>query len=424
MIVNDLVTKFSFKGSLGPLEKHNKNLAGSIKLMGGMLVGLNALSGAFSYWANSQLQGIDALGALSKETRVAIGDIQALSYAATQSQSTAEAMESTIKSLTKTIGTAALKGSDDFARLGISVRKSNGEVKRADEILDDVRHRFKEMGLSMAEQESFASALGIDSSLIQLLGKTDAELSSLTGRARELGVLNKEQAKQAEDYNKSLATLKYSMSAIGQLIAVSVGPQMRSMADSFAELLANNKDWIVNGIKFAITWIGNITAAFNRLLPLLAGVAAGWALMQIPMLIALAPIIAITAAVIGLLLIIDDLIVAFQGGGSVIADFFKNTFNIDIVESIKAIFNSFKALYDLILKGGALFASALGFGGGDMNLTAGAGSAGSKIDNRQVTQTNEIKVYTNDAQAAGNAIDSSLQKQLSNANTQLAVGGR
>jgi hypothetical protein len=60
------------------------------------------------------------------------------------------------------IGDAAQKGSDDFARLGISVRDSNGQIKTADVILSEVSKRFNDLNLSMQEQQSFASALGID----------------------------------------------------------------------------------------------------------------------------------------------------------------------------------------------------------------------------------------------------------------------
>lgn len=43
----------------------------------------------------------------------------------------------------------------------------------------------------------------------------------------------------------------------------------------------------------------------------------------------------ITALIIGVLLVIDDLVVAMQGGKSVIADFFKDNWGIDIVPALK-----------------------------------------------------------------------------------------
>jgi len=41
-VVNNLVTKFSFSGSTKPLSDYNATLGSSIKLLGGMLVGMNA----------------------------------------------------------------------------------------------------------------------------------------------------------------------------------------------------------------------------------------------------------------------------------------------------------------------------------------------------------------------------------------------
>lgn len=441
MIVNDLVTKFSFSGSTAPLDKYNKNLAGSIKLLGGMTLAFNAAFASAVYWANGILGGVDALSKLQNETNVSVDRIQELSYAAGQSQSSADAMKSTISSLTDVIGTAAQKGNDDFSRLGISVRKASGDVKNADEVLTEVRHRFQELNLSMAEQRSFAKSLGIDSSLIQLLNKTDSQMAALSSRARQLGVLNKEQTKQAELYKKATNELWFGLNSIKQMIAIGLGPELENMAKSFTDLLAKNKGWIIGGIQFAVTWIGNIAAALNRLLPVFGLMAAGFIAMKIAALgfggvmgIIFSPVNIIIAVLAAVLLAIDDLIVAFKGGKSVIADFFKNTFNIDIVKVLKDVWNFLSMIGEKIIQFGGYLAGLVGFGGGGTSIkplqtvipqgsTTNTTNA-SSVDNRQVTQTNTIEVKTSDPQMAGKAIEDTLQRQLRNANNQIGSGGR
>ena len=446
-VVNDLVTKFGFQGSVSPLNDYNATLGGSISLLGKMYLGLNTAAGAFAYWADSVLTGVDSLGALSRQTKVAVGTIQELSYAAEQTQSTGAAMRSTLSSLSRTIGDAAQKGSEDFARLGISVRDAGGQVKGADQILEEVRQRFRSLNLSMQEQETFASALGIDSSLLQLLNKSNAEMAGLRDRARELGTLTAEQTEQAEDYKKSLNSMWFSLNAVKQLVAVGVAPEFARMADSFAQLLADNRDWIVGGIQFTVKWVGNLLAALNRLLPVFALIAAGFVAMKIAtlgwagaMAVVLSPIVLITAAVAALLLIVDDLIVAFQGGKSVIADFFQDTFGIDIVETLTKAFQTlrkyaidpliegFKLLWDYWLRivgaiksGGTTVARLLGI---DIDTSASGAGSGGPVDNRRVDQSNQINIYTNDPQAAGRAVGDTLQQQLDAANTQLSGGGR
>jgi hypothetical protein len=455
-VIQELVTKFGFMGSTKPLTDYNVSLGSSIKLLGGMLVGLEAAAGAFSMWADGVLTGVDALGALSRETKVAVGTIQELDYVASQTQSSAGAMESTLRNLTKTIGTAALKGSDDFARLGISVRGAGGQVKTADAILDELRQRFRALNLSMAEQESFTSALGIDSSLLQMLNRTNAEMAGLRDRARELGTLTGEQVGQAEDYKKSLDSMWFSLNHVKQLVAVGVAPELGRLSDSFTQLIADNKDWVVAGIQFAVKWIGNILAAFNRLLPVIALIGAGFLAAKIyaigfagVMAIIGSPVVLITAAIVALLLIIDDLIVAFQGGKSVIADFFQEFLGIDIVKALKWQFEWVMKWIGMVVDGWKLIGKAFGIGDGPTvtaptvtaptvtaptvtaptvtaptTIPPGTMGPGAAVDNRQVNQDVKIQINTNDAQAAGRAVEDSLQRQLNNASTQLAVGGR
>lgn len=450
VVVQDLVTKFSFLGSIKPLDQYNVSLGGSIKLLGGMLIGLEASAAAFTYWANTVLKGVDSLDKLSKETGIAVNKIQELDFIAGQTQSTTEAMNSTLNSLSSIIGSAAQKGSDDFARLGISVRDANGQVKTADKILAEVGHRFKTLNLSLQEQRSFASALGIDSSLLQMLNKSDAALASLRKRAMELGTLTAEQTKQADDYQKSLNSMWFSLNNIKQLIAVGMAPEMARMADSFAQLLADNRDWIVNGIQLTVKWGGNLLEMVNRLLPLFAGMAAGFVIAKVALLgfsgvmsILLSPIVLITAGVAALLLVADDLIVAFKGGKSVIADFFQDTFGIDIVDAltksfqflmkyaIEPLIDHFKWLWHMweklvggIMSGGAAIAKFFGVGGSS-SIKMGAGGAGNSTStSNQINQNVKIDVKTADPQAAGRAIEDGLQRQLTNAHTQLGVGGR
>jgi len=472
-VVQELVTKFGFLGSTKPLTDYNVSLGGSIKLLGGMFVALEGAAAGFSLWADGVLTGVDALGALRRESRISVAGLQELNFMAEQNQSSAAAMQSTIRGLTATIGTAAIQGSADFSRLGISVRDASGRVKTADTVLDEVRQRFRALGLSMAEQEHFASALGIDASLLQLLNRTDSEMASLRDRARELGTLTSEQVEQAEDYKKSLNSMWFSLNNVKQLVAVGVAPELGRLADNFAQLLADNREWIVSGIQATARVIGDLLAAFHRLLPVFAVVAGGFLVAKIAALgfagvmgVILSPVVLITAGVAALLLVVDDLIVAFNGGNSVIASFFKDTFDIDIVKAmtgafqylmtygIDPIIEGFKLLWSYwkeiskgILSGGLAVAKFFGFGADeapppqrgtndvpddvlrqqlliDRIPIDAAPTGAARIDNRQVNQDVKIDVRTDDPAAAGRAIDDSLQRQLNNANAQLSTGGR
>jgi len=494
-VVNDLVTKFSYDGTTAPLDQFNQGLSSSVKLLGGMLAGVTAVGAGVAIWADNILGGVDSLDALSARTDVAVSTIQELNFMATQNQSSVGAMTSTISNLTSAIGAASLRGSDDFARLGISVRDANGELKTADKVLDEVRGRFADMGLTMREQESLAGAIGIDSSLLQLLNRTSGEIAGLRDRARELGTLTHEQTEQAADYAKSLDSLWFSLNSVKQLAAVGLAPQMARLSDGMAQLIADNQEWIVSGLAATVEWIGNLFDALGRLMPLFGVLAAGFLAAKVAALgfvgvaaLLLSPIVLWTAGVAAAILIFDDLIVAFQGGKSVIADFFANTFGVDagalmrdmVAQVMSALVPLQNFLSDLFSAGAAVMMgdfdaaiahilSAFGglgaqvnalldqmlgpvrefqttvadfFGLGDDAATAPApvdfvpgfapdsipvGTGAGSVTRNQSSSVNldvTQNITTADPVRAGRVAGDGLQRQLDNAARQLNVGGR
>jgi len=119
---------------------------------------------------------------------------------------------------------------------------------------------------------------------------------------------------------------------------------MEDLVDRFVNLLEANQDLIMNGLN----WLGEVVAStmgmLERMWPIFVAVAAGFAIAKVAaigfggvMSIILSPLVLWTAGILGAILIIDDLIVAFQGGKSVIADFFESFFGIDIRPALQAI---------------------------------------------------------------------------------------
>jgi hypothetical protein len=95
----------------------------------------------------------------------------------------------------------------------------------------------------------------------------------------------------------------------------------------------------------------------ERMWPIFAAVAAGFAIAKVAaigfggvMSIILSPLVLWTAGILGAILIIDDLIVAFQGGESVIADFFESFFGIDIRPALQAIVAVVKETVALVIE--------------------------------------------------------------------------
>ena len=365
--VTELITRFSFSGSTGPLEDYNGSLGKSVGLLAGMTAALGVAVVGINKWVTGISQSLQPLIDLNAKTGVSVEKIQELSFIAEQSSSSTEALYSSISGLGAKIGEAAQKGSEDFSRLGVSVRNANGSVKDTDVVLSEVGDRFKQLGLSMNEQQGFAEALGIDPSLLSMMNKTGAEMATLRGEAQRLGVLTADQVKSAQDYNDALGNLGFGMESVKRFIAVGLAPELTEMAKDFTDLLAANKDWIINGIKATVGVLRDMVDALIRLAPFIAAVGAAFLLAKVytlgfagAMALVFSPAILIAAGIAAVLVVLDDLIVAFQGGKSVIRDFFLTAFDFDIQPVLIEIVDGFKEVFSLLLELAKGFLSGFG----------------------------------------------------------------
>jgi hypothetical protein len=434
-IVNEVVTVFKFKGNTSQLKKFSLDSGTAIKRAKEFSVAAAASAAALGAFIKITLNGVDAQAQLFKTIGVSIERIQSLGFAASVSGSDAQALESTLSNLSKKIGEASVKGSEDFQRLGLSVRGANGEVKLADQVLVDVGKRFKDLGLSLQEQQTYAEALGIDESLIQLLGKTTKELSAMEKQAKSFGLVTEKQAQDVVKFNDAMTTMKFALTATSRQFAISLAPAMEAAAGVLMDFLSA---------------LGNVAQAFDAVIentigwkPLLIGLGAALA-------IAFWPITLAAAAVFALIAIVDDLFVAFQGGNSVIASLFQEFFKIDIVAKLKSDFAEIAGFFDGIAQAIAnviVFFQRLDFSNVFSDLLpawavkllgAGSGSSGaptslpaaggnsSSISNssNSVSQDIKINIASTDPLTAGMNASSEIKRQMVDAQNQTGRGGR
>lgn len=436
--VTELITSFKFEGSEAPLNKYNASLGKGVGLLVGMTAAIAATGAMLAKWTTGVLAAEQPLINLSAETGVAVERLQELQYIASVSNSSAGALASTMGTLSAKIGEAAQKGSEEFSRLGISVRYANGQVKDADQILGEVGQRFRTLGLSLREQRSFAESLGIDPSLVTMLNRTSEEMDSLSQRARELGTLTEEQTAFAQDYNDSMTSLRFSLDGVRRLIAIGLGPELKKMTESLTELIAENKDWIVNGIKATVTFLGDFLEMIGRVWPLIAAGAGlfialkiatmGWAAVLGAIL---SPALLVVAGITAIILIVDDLIVAFRGGDSVIKEFFQNFLGIDITKVLRKMVDAFK---DFFAKIGDMVPDWFTnlFGDDEKSVSVESmdssmrpgGSSSVQSSSRSVNQDIQMTINTSDPVKAGRVAADTLQAQMDNAQMQSDRGGR
>ena len=358
-IVNELITKFGFIGDLAPQETFNANLKASIGLLAGLGAAIAGSAAGVAGWVTSVSQSIDPLVQFSRETGVAIETVQSLGYAASVNGSSVDALQASLGEMTKRVGefvsTGEGEAKDVAERLGLQFKDMNGQVKNSDVIFRELADKLH--GMSQAEKFSVLDKMGIDRSMVQLLSMTGEEISSLQNKAEALGVVTKDQADQFAAYNDSLTTLGKGFDGIKFQVAVGFVPVLKDLVDGFTDFLIANKDLIKNGLAHLGEIIFSVMGMIRRFLPIIGLITTGfvaWKIAAIGLRTVLAtifsPVVLITAAIIAVVLVIDDLLTAMEGGQSVIADFFKDTWGIDIVPGLLAIKDAVMVVVDYIIE--------------------------------------------------------------------------
>lgn len=442
--ITEVVTKFSFTGSTAPLGDYNKKLTSAIKGLTTFAAATYGSLAGLTIWANSILKSVDPMAQLSRQTGIAVKDIQELGFAASVNGGSLEVMSAGLERLSERIGEAVALGTGEgveiFKKLGIEVEDANGKAKDAATVFDELRQSIVAMDLDKAQITSIAAKLGLDPSSVQLLLKTNQEMEILRERSRELGQLTQEQADAAAEYNDSLTVMGRAMDGLKQQIAVGFAPEMTKLTKSFTNLIIENRE-LIKGISTdtinVLTSLANtfgtlVMAAFNVAGSLLdikgASYALGAGIVYVGRLF-----FPFTTLIAGIVLVVDDLINAFSGAKSAIGSFYEYLYGRDFSEFIQSLRDIYNLLNSIADFGIHSLLKATNIGGyGDLMAQTEANNRflaqnpsptyGGNTSNN-INQTNNIEINTNDAREAGRTAADGIQKQMNDAQAQTGAGG-
>lgn len=301
-----------------------------------------------------------------------VEDIQRLGFAAEQSGSSNEALRSSLEKLNEKIGEAS-KGAGEpaemFKKLGVSIRDAEGNVRSGASVFTDLSNQFS--GLSKAEQINLAKKLGIDASLITLLNGGSEAIGELGIEAEKLGMVFSGEAVQAgADLDDQIQLMLGSFGALKDALSVGLFPQVTMIVKNIRDWIAANREFIeqklgavlqgiVSVLQFLFNMVGAVLGVFGKIvavvdsfvdvMKLLTAITLIWIALQAATLVRnlagmfvlaatgvrafnlqlLLSKLALGAAILFIALFIEDLIVYFKGGESVIGDFldfFKDSF--------------------------------------------------------------------------------------------------
>jgi len=368
MAVTELVTRFSFQGSLQPLQKLNQGLDTGIGMISKLGAGLGIGAVAFNYFNLNMIDAIDTQNDLAITLGVSIQALQEWGYVAQLSGSSAQAYEASIGGLSQAIGDTANdvgRAKAIFEKMGISVKDATGKVKSADVVMEELRQKLK--GLEKTEKISILSKLGIDRSMLQMMEASDESINKLRLQARALGITTDEEKEKVAEYKDSMDTLGFAFTALATKMQISLTPAIKDLADNFVSMIEDNKKSIdkmmevvrLTGVAFTnfgkalVGMFSNMSDGQKHLIALIGGI---YLLNKAVKISPMGKFMAILGAII---LVVDDLTVGFAGGKSVIKEWFES-FDIDILNRVLALTNQLAVGFAQI--GFAVDTVALGLG--------------------------------------------------------------
>ena len=241
------------------------------------------ITAAFALIIKKTVDVGDAFNDMSLRTGVAVEELSALAYAGKQTGTDIEAIELSLKFLTramddtsKGIGTAK----DTFAALGISVTDAEGKLRPTVEVMKDVATAVAAIDdparQAAVAMELFGARSGTQ--LVPLLKLGEKGIDDLMKKAEELGiVLSTKEAQAADEFKDKMNDLKDVLGAAGRDIANVLIPSLTALSIKAVEIIKKIREW-ADEHKTLIEWIVKLGAGLGVLAavggPILLAVSA------------------------------------------------------------------------------------------------------------------------------------------------------
>jgi hypothetical protein len=191
----------------------------------------------------------DQFDKMSLRTGIAVENLSALSYAAQISGSDVMALETGLRFLarrTDEAGQGIGIAKDAFEKLGISVKRADGQLKPTMSLLKEAAEQMSKMTNETEQVSAAMDIFGARSGpgLLPLLKQGQGGIEELMKRAEELGlVISTKSAKAAADFNDRMLELKTSLSMASMEIGMTLIPILKPLVEKFTEIIGKVKEW-------------------------------------------------------------------------------------------------------------------------------------------------------------------------------------
>lgn len=220
--------------------------------------------------------------------------------------------------------------------------KINGDLdtigESAAQGAEEAGKKAEEAGRSMSKLKMIAVGVGAVIGFVsgKVLGFLDSAIAGAQNLSKEKGLLfdiSKQDLQQADEYQEAMKKTGLSIESIKTKIALNLVPQLTAITQKFNDWLGANKELIAAGLTKVIQWAGrffrviiNTGRAIWKVIDSTIGwrgalilLAAAFAILNRSML--MSPITWVIAAIVGLMLVIDDLMGYLDGKESLFGEF-------------------------------------------------------------------------------------------------------
>lgn len=337
-VIDSLIAELGFDFDDADLEKFNKGFDDAGKLLTGFIAGAAAVQVAISAFTAKFAEANDETGKFAERTGIAIETLQELGFVAELNGGSIDSMNSSLANLSRTAAESA-KGMganvETFGMLGVAVTDTEGNIKGAADLLDDVSDAIARLD-TQAERLEFAQKLGIGEDLLLAIQDGSDALARQRKEARELGfVIDKDAAQAAADFNDNMLRMMKIIQGVSSAIATKFMKNAKPMVDLLIDLFKANKDLIeqnltvfLEKVSSASAVVFNILARVWKIVDTLVQGFGGWknaimivvgamAILNASTLLIPALVIAAGAAI---LLMLEDVQKFAEGGDSALGD--------------------------------------------------------------------------------------------------------
>jgi phage-related protein len=220
---------------------------------------------------------------MSLRTGVSVENLSTLAYAAKQSGTDIESVETSLKFLTKAmvdtaVGTGPAK--DTFAALGVSVVDTEGKLRPTIDVMKDVATAVAAIKNPVEQADIAMQLFGARSGtqLVPLLKEGEVGIDALMGKAKDLGIeMSTKSAQAADVFKDKMSDLTGSLAGVGRTIGDVLIPALQPLIDKAIEIVGKIQLWAEENPKLVET-ITKISAVVGVVFavggPILMAVAA------------------------------------------------------------------------------------------------------------------------------------------------------